>query len=385
MKRIFVFLTNLLVFISCLCQIDVPKLQKEVEQLRGLKFKNPIKVEYVSSEQIGQIIKQEIALQFAQNKLDDYEKSLKIFGLIPKKSSLKTLIETLYESQVAGIYNNKNKTMYILKTFNNEDIDPLFNIQATFNLQEVFLVHELNHALTDENFNYDKCLNLEKIENEDMQLASLSIAEGDATLVMIKYLSKKMSLDDSNMKNIFSLISDSSYFESFISEAFPLYIRESLVFPYQEGLNFMNSVSQGNTKKIDLLYKKPPKSTEEIIFPEKYLKGDDPPKEVKITQEELSQRKKNKKIWEGTWGYFGTEMILRSWGVEKESARTGATGWGGDRYEVYFDKNGKICAFWKTLWDNEIEAKEFEQIVLKKSKIQVKRISTTVCIDIKGD
>ncbi len=385
MKRIFVFLTNLLVFITCLCQIDVPKLQKEVEQLRGLKFKNPIKVEYVSGEQMGQIIKKEIARQFAKNKLDDYEKSLKIFGLIPKKSNLKTLIETLYESQVAGMYDNKTKKMYILKIFNTEDVDPLFDISSNFNLQEVFIVHELNHALTDDNFDYDKHLNLEKIENEDMQLASLSVAEGDATLVMIKYLAKKMNLGNSDIKNIFSLISDSSYFESFMSEAFPLYLRESIIFSYREGLNFINIVTKGESKKTDALYQKPPMSTEEVIFPEKYLKGDDPPREVKIVQEELSQRKENKKIWEGTWGYFGTEIILRSWGIDKESAKSGATGWEGDRYEVYFDKSGKICALWKTLWENEIEAREFEQIVLKKAKIQVKRISTTVYIDIKGD
>jgi len=129
-------------------------------------------------------------------------------------------------------------------------------------------------------------------------------------------------------------------------------------------------------------------STEEVIFPEKYLKGDDPPREVKIVQEELSQRKENKKIWEGTWGYFGTEIILRSWGIDKEECKVrDATRMGnGDRYEVYFDKSGKICALWKTLWENEIEAREFEQIVLKKAKIQVKKkFPRRSYIDIKGD
>lgn len=387
-KILFFLLASLIFFVSLFGDINLKGFVSEVEGLRNLKFKTKVKVEYISKKDMENIIKDEIGRQFAKNRLTDYELALKAFSLIPKKSNLKALFESILSSQVAGLYDNRRRKLYILKdldSFDELNVDLLFDSNFDFNFRDIFIIHELDHALTDQNFNIEKSFHLEQIENEDKQLASLSVIEGDATFIMLKYLIKKMGIEGFKMDDFASLLDNPSLIEPLIGESYPLYLRESLLFAYRDGLKFINFVTKGDTKKIDEIYKKSPRSTEEVVFAEKYVKRNDPPKDVKIFENELTKGDFSKKIWEGTWGYFGTKIVLLGWGIDEKSAQISSEGWGGDRYIVYFDKTNKISFLWKTIWDSEKDAKEFEETLLRVKNLIVKRENLYVFVEKKGE
>lgn len=374
MKRFFVFFFIFLFTSFQVFSSDLEALKREVENLRNLKFKEKIKFEYVSEKQIAEIMKNEMTRQFSVNKLENYESALKVFYLIPKKSSLKSLVENLMSSQAAGIYDPKSKRMYILEVSSEPEGDEFFELSKAMNLNDIFIVHELDHALTDQNFDLEKSLKLENVENEDRQTAALAVAEGDATLVMMKYLAKTMNLPTENLSDISEVMGDVNFYAQFLGETIPRYLRETLIFAYTDGFKFVNAISKGSdTKKIDGLYRKPPESTEEIIHPEKYLNQSDKPKEVKINWDEIKKDGAMEKVWEGSWGELGTKIILEEWGATYDKASVASAGWGGDRYIVYRDKEGDLLFFWKSLWDSEKEAKEFEEVVSLKKEISVSR------------
>lgn len=381
MKRLFALIFVFLLSSFQVFSTDIETLKKEVESIRNLKFRMKIKIENVSQNKISEIMKSEIERKFTQNKLENYEAVLKSFYLIPKKSNLKNLVENMMNSQVAGVYDPKEKKMYILQSFSEAEEDEFFDLSQAMNLGDIFIVHELTHAITDQNFNLEKSLNLEDLENEDRQTAGLAVAEGDATLVMMKYIAKTMNLGSEDISNITELMGDVNFYNEFLGETFPRILRETLLFAYTEGLKFINFISKGKDwKKVDNLYRNPPQSTEEIIHPEKYINQNDKPKEVKIEWDELKKDGAVEKLWEGTWGELSTRIILKEWGVEQNRANVSSAGWGGDRYIVYKDRTGETLFIWKTLWDTEKDAKEFEESLSFKKEVSVNRKGNEIVV-----
>lgn len=381
MKKFFLFF---LVFAFSCFQVfstDLEALKKEVENLRNLKFREKVEFEYVSEKQLVEILKKEMTRQFSVNKLQNYEDALKVFWLIPQKSDLKNLVEDLMSSQTAGIYDPKSKKMYILETASKEEDDEFFQLSKAMNLNEIFIVHELCHSITDQNFGLEKSLKLENFENEDKQTASLAVAEGDATMVMMKYIAKTMNIGLENFLNITKIMGDTSFYGEFLGGTTPRYLREKLIFAYTEGLKFVTTVSKGSdTKKIDDLYHKPPESTEQIIHPEKYINQNDKPKEVKINLKEIKKNIFPEKVWEGTWGELGTKIILKEWGADSDKAVLASSGWGGDRYIVSKNTKGEFSFFWKSVWDSEKDAKEFEEVASLKKEVMVSRKGNEVIV-----
>lgn len=385
MKRVIFFIFVFSVFFTNSFATDLMFLQKEVEKIRGLKFKEEIKFEYISQKQVSNILNKELSRQYTEKKLENYETALKVFGLIPKKSNLKDLVQNLMNSQVAGIYDNKSKKMYILETSKELNNDEFFKLSSAFNLDDIMIVHELTHALTDQNFNLEKSLKLDNFENEDKQIAGLSVAEGDAILVMVRYLLKTMNVPEISLFNFEDFMGDSNFYGQFLGETIPRYLRETLIFPYTSGLKFVSFISKGEDfKKIDLLYLKTPASTEEVIHPEKYINQNDKPIETKINWFDLKKKGASEKIWEGTWGELGTKIILQEWKVNEKKAILFSEGWGGDRYIVYKNYIGEFLFFWKTIWDSEKDAIEFEDALKTKKDLVVLRIGKEVTVELKG-
>ncbi len=373
MKRLFVLIFLFLLFSNRGFSTDIETLKKEVESLRVLKFKEKIQIENVSKDEISRIMNKEIEKKFSEKKIENYEAALKAFWLIPKKSSLKGLLQNMMDSQVAGIYDPETKKLYILEN-SSEAEDEFFNLSKAMNLSDIFIVHELTHAVTDQNFNLEKSLNLEDLENEDRQTAGLAVAEGDATLVMLKYLAKTVNLQSEDISQFSEIVGDMSFYSEFMGETFPRILRENLLFAYAQGFKFVNFILESNGwKKVNNLYINPPQSTEEVIHPEKYIYQNDKPKKVTINCEELKREGGLEKLWEGTWGEFSTKIILREWGIEEDKANISSAGWGGDRYLVYKDQSGEILFYWRTLWDSENDAKEFEKSVSLKKGVTVLR------------
>jgi hypothetical protein len=136
----------------------------------------------------------------------------------------------------------------------------------------------------------------------------------------------------------------------------PAYLRESLLFAYQQGQVFcMKLFDEGGFPGIDAAFRRLPESTEQILHPEKYVEQKDPPVEVSWPAPPVSGWQK---IGDNVAGELGVKLLLADQ-LPPGAAQQAAEGWGGDRYQVYKTGPEKFAVIWCTEWDSERDAKEF--------------------------
>ena len=66
-------------------------------------------------------------------------------------------------------------------------------------------------------------------------------------------------------------------------DAAPAVIRQSMLFPYEQGLRFVRTLyAQGGWDAVNDAYRDPPRSTEQLLHPERYLGDRDQPEKVEV-------------------------------------------------------------------------------------------------------
>jgi hypothetical protein len=164
-------------------------------------------------------------------------------------------------SQVAGLYNPDDKKLYVVSRSG--------RIGA---LEKATFSHEFTHALQDQNFDLGS-LKLDEIGQGDRSFARLALVEGDATLAMTYWEIQNLTTAD-----LGELLQQAQTDPSTAQlAALPAILRESLLFPYVQGLTFVQGLqSGGGWRAVDSAFAKPPASTEQILHPDKYTAGEQP-------------------------------------------------------------------------------------------------------------
>jgi hypothetical protein len=142
--------------------------------------------------------------------------------------------------------------------------------------------------------------------------------------------------------------------------AAPAWIRDTLLFSYLQGSVFcLSARHRGGQPLLDYAFKTdPPRSTEQILHPEKWhTRRDDP---VVLRFPDLAAELPGyRKAAEGEMGELSLRIFLRQELKDQEAALAAAAGWGGDRFAVYEQKAGARLVVWITEWDGEADAGEF--------------------------
>ena len=145
-------------------------------------------------------------------------------------------------------------------------------------------------------------------------------------------------------------------FPSF-SEA-PRALKETLMFPYLKGLNFViYGKKQGAWARIDQVYADLPVSTEQILHPEKYFLKRDQPTTVSLATIEKIVGQGWKKIYVDVLGEFMTRHLLAGLD-DRDEENKAAAGWDGDKFWV-FKREGELVWVQISVWDSEKDAIEF--------------------------
>jgi hypothetical protein len=211
--------------------------------------------------------------------------------------------------------------------------------------------HELTHALQDQHFNLRRFSDWPKGDS-DAELAAHALVEGDATLVMTFYVMRDLKRVAAMMKSM-----NASGSASEKIERAPRVLRESLLFPYKQGMEWASQVyRRGGWPLISEAFKNLPQSTEQILHAEKYFAREAP---VKINLPEIAGLLG--KGWtrldydvNGEWSYF--QILDEYLRAEKESQQAVA-GWGGDRFALYENRaTRQVLLAQLTAWDTEGDA-----------------------------
>ncbi len=325
----------------------------EVSKLRGLKIRRPIKRGVMNKQQIETRLLQRVREDYQPEELANEEMALKRLGLFPiEKSYLDTVIELL-KSQIAAFYDPADRQLYLQ--------------EESMGGEEV-MAHEIDHALQDQHFDLKRWMTMEK-KNGDATLARQALVEGDGTVLMLEFASDKTGAKTPWSDPEFAVKAAGGMRAGmFMMGDMPMALKESLVFPYVNGLKFVARARATKPwRSIDAMYKRPPLSTEHIIHPEKYDTYEMPVEVRSGKTAPLEALPWYARGYDNVAGEFTLWVLLVQHGVTEATAKGAVAGWGGDRVAIYTPPGifsgfvSNAVAIHYTVWDTETDAVEFEQ------------------------
>jgi len=322
---------------------------KETSELRELPILKPVKSGAQSRAEIERMIIKNLDEESTPAQMHATEVALKKFGLAPASFHYRAFIIKLLTEQVAGYYDPKAQQFYLADWIELEGQKPV-------------MAHELTHALQDQHFNLRRFEKWPK-GDADAELAVHALVEGDATLAMTLYMAKNPLVALAFIRALGS--------EGMSSEEFkqaPRALRESLVFPYEQGSEWATQLyRRGGWAMVSQAFTKLPESSEQILHVDKYFSDEAP---VKVALPDL----KNVlgPAWtridydvNGEWSYY---LILDQFLNSPVESKRAAAGWAGDRYEIYEGaRPDAVCVAQMTAWDTETDAKEFFDAYTKRT------------------
>jgi hypothetical protein len=342
-------------FIQATDESDLLKVADEMVQstarLRGLEPKAPILKGVKNREEISKYLNERVQEEYQEGELQKEGRMLKKLGLIPASMDYRDFLIKLLTEQVGGFYNPDNKTLYIASWLPADEQKPV-------------MIHELAHALQDQYFNVKAILDQDrKLQNDDRILAHQALMEGDGIIVMLQYILDPIKRHFSELPDLgfimrTQMMTMQSQFAVYKSA--PLYIQETLLFPYAYGSSFLQQIWKKNPSwdSINKIYSDLPASTEQIMHPEKYLATRDDPKPVSAEAYAAKLGKNWGIAYKNILGEFSLGILLNLHFTE-ERARKSASGWGGDQVLLLENKEGKDAVLVSTLWDTAADAEKF--------------------------
>ena len=313
--------------------------RKEIEEatarIRGLSFKQPVTYDVLTREEIQKVLQTKISEQFSDAEFEQIRLGYVALGLIPAGYPLKKAYLELLSEQVAAFYDQHTHRLYM---YEDASLDSLQN--------RIILSHELTHALQDQYFGL-KQLPLEAKDNDDRALAASALVEGDATLEMNQF-----ALEGMSWKGLQQSVAGMLTQNMERLQAAPRFLRESLLFPYIEGLRFCTELQfQRGFEGVSAAYGRPPASSSEILHPERYAAGEGP---VPVVWSDTRVLDTPPGV-DNVLGELGIRILLTDW-TDSATATEAAKGWRGDRYLVF--NSGKALV-WRSRWAGEEEASKF--------------------------
>ena len=325
---------------------------REVARVRGLPLKHPIPNEVVDRDELhARLLKMAAEDKTAEDSAAEGF-ALERWGMIPPGTDYKALLVDVLTEQVAGYYDPETKKLTISRSAGD---DPAW--------AEMVLAHEIDHGLQDQSFDLHHFEDLPSTEG-DAAAARHALVEGDGIAVMIEVmLARRRAKVEWANPQIATAIENSMSAPGAGSDGLdraPLAIREAMLFPYRAGFGFIAALRRRQPwAAVDAAFARPPKSTEQILHPERYL-ADDPPVPIEVR---VPAALPGFAIAHSTvWGELGFGLWLRSRGVDERTADQAAAGWGGDRVVVLArpgDRRiGRAVGIARTEWDTEADAIE---------------------------
>ena len=293
------------------------------------------------------------------------ELTLKMFGFIPQGFNLAKETVDLVSEQAAAFYDYSKKRLFVLDS-TSEGTE-----------QRVALVHELAHALADQQHALGKYLH-KGSPDDDASTAREAVMEGQATWLTWAYVARRNGGKAEVSQDMIEKLTDNSSaggtdFPVFSKE--PLYLRESLVFPYDEGMKFQDAVYKKlGQKSFDEIFNRPPRSTQQILHPKTYIEDEKPSDPEPPALENLKQFRL---INDGSVGELDHSMLLRQFVGEKEG-RAAASGWRGGAFRLYENKHEKYPVLtYASDWSSPEAAKTFFTLYQRVMKGKWKAMKVT--------
>jgi hypothetical protein len=329
---------------------QMDQIQVEVMQIRGLTLDEPLMRDVLSPAQLKERVTTEFFEEYTPEDAARDGLVYYAWGLLDPGFDILALFKELYTEQVAGYYDPKTKEMYVVQG------------EGFFGNERLTYAHEFTHVLQDQTYDLREGMQVNEDyceENSEYCAAVTALVEGDATMVQFTWFWRYATPDDQ------SQVQES--IEGYASPVFdtaPGFIKEDLMFPYVNGLEFAQSLfDRDGWDAIDAAYANPPVSTEQILHPDRYPADQPVPVELPDLQTLLGDGWTE--LYTDVLGEWYTYLILTQntdpdAQLAPAEAQTAAAGWGGDAYAAYiFEDTQEILILHRWLWDTTEDADEY--------------------------
>lgn len=239
-----------------------------------LPIRHDVKRKLTTREAVEKYLVQKMNDDKDAKRMERSEIVLKKFGLLDRDFQLRPFLLALLKEQIEAYYDTKTKTVNLLDW-------------AAPDTQKPVLAHELTHALQDQHVNLDKWEDVtsddlshnarqdnEHIQTDEADTAREAVLEGQAMAVYVDYSlapsgKSLLTAPDLDTNDLGGDTSDSPV----LSRA-PLVLKESLLFPYQDGLHFEQVLlkSEGKEGAFAGVLDRPPASSYEVMNPRAYIR-----------------------------------------------------------------------------------------------------------------
>ncbi len=258
----------------------VRAVQRDVAELRDLEFERRVPVTVESPDKLAKRLLRALAEETDADELRRQGRAMELLGELPPGTDLPRLINRVQAESVLGFYLPGRPPKGGLYVRSSRGLDPY---------AKIILAHELTHAVTDQRFDLTRADRLAAATAREDELAAYSgLVEGDATLTMQRYLAERLTPAEQASAGVAAATERTPQ-----RDAAPAVIRESMLFPYQEGLRFVRTLyQQGGWAAVNRAYRDPPTSTEQLLHPERYLGDRDQPQTVDVARPERPARRR---------------------------------------------------------------------------------------------
>ena len=332
----------------------------------GYAIKSKVTGELASREQVAKYVDQKMNEDEDAKRLERSEIVLKKFGLLPRDFNLHKFLIDLLQEQVAGYYDVKTKKMYLLDWLSADAQKPV-------------LAHELTHALQDQNFDLKswespkapKSGDKEEytFDEDEASTARSAVAEGQGMVTLVDYMLRGSGTTLAESPQVAEMMrkamtSSSDYP---LLEKAPLMIRESLVFPYGDGLTFESALLQrSKDTAFSGAFHRPPQDTHEVMDVAAYLHSR-PAQWLVLPDLRPELGSKYEKYDEGSIGQLDTRILAKQY-ADESAAKDMAEAWRGGAYyaagniDPKLTGTARIGLLYLSRWDSNDSADAFAKI-----------------------
>ncbi len=335
-------------------------IQAQVEALRGARFQRPVKVEMADVKGFLEYARKREEQERSPERAHRDEAIAKLLGLVAPDLDLRALELELLQGQVGGFYDPGTSTFYLMDSMRG-------------GLARVILAHELTHALDDQLYDIDATLDAAG-GNTDAELAFRAVVEGSGSNAMNRWMmAHGRELTSEEVQQIQSMGAEA------LKKSPPMlwkpwlatYLAGEAFLVRTAGLNLTMAAAQ--SADIERAFRAVPRSTEQILHPEKYWdpKAADEPVEVTIDAADLPEGWEI--LGEDTLGELALALLTtppaERRGFDPSDLRMltqirftnrAAEGWGGDR-ALLLGRGADRGLVLRTVWDTPKDADEFAE------------------------
>jgi hypothetical protein len=305
---------------------------------------------------------------------------LKKFGLLPREFDLETFLVALLREEVAGYYDPKTKTVNLLDWVPMEEQEPV-------------MAHELTHALQDQDVSLQKWMKKgdkdlgeikkdptpEDIDNDEIDDAREAVLEGQAQAIMFQYALAPTGHSIADSPALVQAMETESMTGTPSTKVFneaPIFMKESLTFPYTYGMEFVIKLLQkaGKEKAFAGLLQNPPHTTRQIMQPETYLSNE------KIEPMPVPEFKRDFKDYQkfdiGAMGEFDVAVLVEQYAGKTQSSRIYPEWRGGYYYAARPKSNSAapLALLYVSRWASPEAAANFAGIYAQSLQKRYKKV-----------